>query len=441
MRRRVSPVQGVLLSFAVAILVGSGLLMIPAMTHDDVELRYIDALFTSTSAVCVTGLITVDTATVYTPLGKAVIALLIQLGGLGIMIGATFLFVLLGRRIGLHGRLIIQQSLGALRLSGLVRLVLAVIAVTAVFEVLGTAVLAADLYAHHDYPPSRALSYGLFHAISAFNNAGFSLYSDNLEGFRADTVVPLTVAVLVVFGGLGFPVILELLRLPRERRLSLHAKLVLVVSGLLLALGSLGFLLLQWGSEPLAGLSFADKLLTSFFHGVVPRTAGFNSVPLDALLPGAVFLTIFLMFVGASPASTGGGIKTTTFGLISASIWATATGKRDVELYGRRVSRDQVLEALVVFSAAGAFIFVMTLVLLSDAQDLPAEQGLFEVVSAFGTVGLSLGATPGLSDVGKLAIILTMYVGRVGPLTLAVGLLGRKLVSRVRLPEERVPLG
>jgi trk system potassium uptake protein TrkH len=406
--------------------------MFPGMTAEGVELRYIDALFTSTSAICVTGLITVDTATVYSPAGKAVIAFLIQIGGLGIMTGASFLIVLLGRRVGLFGRLVIQASLGKTTLGGLVRTLRAVVAMTVVFEGIGALLLSANFFFRYDYEPLRAVGYGTFHAVSAFNNAGFALFSTNLETFRSDWLLSLTVAI---------PVIVDLVNFPGERRLSLQSKLVLVVSGGLLVLGTAGFWLLQWGSGALAGLSFAEQGLVSFFQGVVPRTAGFNSVPMGSFLPAAVYLTMFLMFVGASPQSTGGGIKTTTFGVIAASIWATARGKHDVEMYERRVPRDQVLEALTLLSAASGFVMVMTLALLADAHDLDPTRGLFEVVSAFGTVGLSLGVTSELSDVGKLIVILTMYVGRVGPLTLSAGLLGRKLISRVRLAEEQVALG
>jgi trk system potassium uptake protein TrkH len=357
------------------------------------------------------------------------------------MTGASFLIVLLGRRVGLFGRLVIQASLGKTTLGGLVRTLRAVVAMTVVFEGVGALLLSANFFFRYDYEPLRAVGYGSFHAVSAFNNAGFALFSPNLEAFRSDWLLSLTVAILVIVGGLGFPVIVDLVNFPGERRLSLQSKLVLVVSGGLLVLGTAGFWLLQWGSGALAGLSFAEQGLVSFFQGVVPRTAGFNSVPMGSFLPAAVYLTMFLMFVGASPQSTGGGIKTTTFGVIAASIWATARGKHDVEMYERRVPRDQVLEALTLLSAASGFVMVMTLALLADAHDLDPTRGLFEVVSAFGTVGLSLGVTSELSDVGKLIVILTMYVGRVGPLTLSAGLLGRKLISRVRLAEEQVALG
>lgn len=441
MLRRISPAQYILLSFALAALVGSGVLMLPGMAAPGIEVRYIDALFTATSAICVTGLITLDTATAWTSTGQTVIAVLIQIGGLGIMTGASFLFVLIGRRIGLFGRLVIQKSLGQMTLSGLVRLLLAVIAMTAVFEVIGAVILTANFLLRYNYPLRKAVGFGVFHAISAFNNAGFSTFTTSLEDFRADWVVSGTVGVLVIFGGLGFPVILDLLQFPRSRRLSLQSKLVLAVSASLLVFGFVAFLILEWNSESLAGLDSPAKLLVAWFHSLTPRTAGFNTAPMGALLPSTVFLTIFLMFVGASPQSCGGGIKTTTFGIIGASIWATTRGKHDVEMYNRRVTRDQVLEALTLLSVASAFVFVMTILLLAAGPGIDLQIGLFEVISAFGTVGLSLGLTPELSDVGKIIIIVTMYVGRVGPLTLGVGLLRRKLVSRLRLPDEQVPIG
>ncbi|MCL5942231.1 MAG: TrkH family potassium uptake protein [Actinobacteria bacterium] len=412
------------------------------MTSDPASFRYIDALFTATSAVCVTGLVTVDTATVFTPLGKAVIAVLIQIGGLGIMTGATVLFVLTGRRIGLQRRLIVQETLGHVRLSGIVRLVLAVLAMTAAFESVGAAVLAAQFALRYDYPFVKAVGYGAFHAVSAFNNAGFALFSDNLEGFRTDWVVSLTVALLIIFGGLGFPVILEVVRRRGDsRHASLQAKIVLSVTAGLLAFGTLGFLLVEWDGTAMAGLTGPQRVLAAFFQAVTPRTAGFNTVSMAAVDQATVFIMIFLMFVGASPESTGGGIKTTTFGVILASIWATARGKTDVEAFSRRIGQQQVFKALTVLSFSSAFVFVMTVLLLATGRSIGVTEGLFEVISAFGTVGLSLGLTPALTTVGKVLIILTMYTGRVGPVTLGVALAARQRAGRVTLPEEQLPLG
>ena len=439
MHTRLSPPQVVLLSFAAAILVGSAVLSLPAMTVAPGSLAYIDALFTAASAVCVTGLITVDTATVYTPLGKAVIAVLIQLGGLGIMSAATMLFLLSGRRIGLQSRLVIQEALGHLRLAGVVRLVLAILLMTLAFEGTGALVLAADFFLHHDYAPTRALGYGVFHSVSAFNNAGFALFTNNLEGFRDDWVVSLTVAFLIIGGGLGFPVILELSRRRKGGFHLLQTKMVLFVTAGLLAAGTLIFLILEWSSPVMAGLGAPERVLVSFFHAVTPRTAGFNTVPLTALAPGTIFLFIVLMFIGASPQSTGGGIKTTTFGIILASIWATFRGGVDTEFGSRRIGQGQVTRALTLAGTSAAFVVIMTLVLLDTGQDIPLDMGLFEVVSAFGTVGLSLGLTAKLTAAGKLIIILTMYAGRVGPLTVGAALISRRHALPRRLPEERLP--
>ncbi len=441
MQMRLSPPRLVLLSFAAAILVGSAVLSLPGMTVTAGSLPYVDALFTAASAVCVTGLVTVDTATVFTPPGKFVIAVLIQIGGLGIMTAATLLFLLAGRRIGLQGRLIIRESLGHIRLAGVVRLVVAVLAMTALFETAGTLVLAGDLMLNHGYDATRALGYGAFHAVSAFNNAGFALFSNNLEGFRDDTVVSLTIALLVVAGGLGFPVWLDLVSRRGRRLFSLQTKMVVLVSGSLIVVGTLAFLALEWTSPELAGLSLADKATVALFQGITPRTAGFNTVPLANLAPGTVFLFVVLMFIGASPESTGGGIKTTTFGIIMASIWATARGASDVEFASRRIGQSQVVKALTVAVASAAFVMLITLLLLDTAQDIPLSVGLFEVVSAFGTVGLSLGLTPHLTLAGKLLIILTMYAGRVGTLTLGVALIARRRPLARRLPEELLPTG
>ncbi len=442
MRARLSPPQIVLLSFAGAIFAGSLVLMLPGMTSDPASFSYLDALFTSASAVCVTGLITVDTATMFTPLGKFVIAFLIQIGGLGIMTGATLLVILAGRRVGLQSRLVVQETLGHVRLSGIVRLVLALLAMTAVFEVVGAAVLAGNFALRYDYSLAKAVGYGAFHSVSAFNNAGFALFPDNLEGFRTDPLVNLVVALLIIFGGLGFPVVLELARRGKgSYHLSLQAKMVLLVTAGLLLFGTIGFLLIEWESPAMAGLGTPQKVITAFFQAVTPRTAGFNTVPMASIGDATIFIMIFLMFVGASPESTGGGIKTTTFGVILASIWATARGKTNVEAFSRRIGQGQVLKALTVLSFSIAFIAVVTVLLLSTGHEITVTEGLFEVFSAFGTVGLSLGLTPDLSGLGKVLIILTMYTGRVGPVTLGVALAARQRAGRVILPEEQLPLG
>lgn len=441
MHTRLSPPRVVLLSFAVAILVGSAVLSLPGMTVAAGSLPYVDALFTAASAVCVTGLITVDTATVFTPMGKVVIAVLIQLGGLGIMTAATMLFLLAGRRIGLQERLVIQESLGHIRLAGIVRLVLAVLALTAFFELTGALLLAADLALNHGFDALRALGYGAFHSVSAFNNAGFALFSDNLEGFRDDEAVSLTIAGLIVAGGLGFPVWLDLVFRRGRRLLALQTKMVLLASGSLIAVGTLGFLALEWNSPDLAGLGLVGKATVALFQAITPRTAGFNTVPLANVAPGTVFLFILLMFIGASPESTGGGIKTTTFGIIMASIWATVRGSTDVEFASRRIGQSQVVKALTLAMTSAAFVTVVTLLLLGTSGDISLSAGLFEVVSAFGTVGLSLGLTPHLTFAGKLLIILTMYAGRVGTLTLGVALIARRRPLARRLPEELLPTG
>ncbi|HZK48109.1 MAG TPA: potassium transporter TrkG [Thermoleophilia bacterium] len=441
MHMRLSPPRVVLLSFAAAILIGSAVLSLPGMTAAPGSLAYIDALFTAASAVCVTGLITVDTATVFTPLGKAVIAILIQLGGLGIMTAATMLFLLARRRIGLQGRLVIQETLGHLRLAGVVRLVLAILLMTLVFEGVGTLILAGDFLLHHGYSPLRALGYGAFHSISAFNNAGFALFTNSLEGFRDDWVVTLTVACLIIGGGLGFPVILDLARPRKGRIYALQTKMVILVTAGLLSVGTLAFLALEWTSPELAGLGAPGRVLVAFFQAVTPRTAGFNTVPIAGLAPGTIFLFIILMFIGASPESTGGGIKTTTFGIIAASMRATFRGAGDTEFASRRIGQAQVTKALTLVVASAVFILVMTLLLLDTGQDIPLDTGLFEVVSAFGTVGLSLGLTSKLTMAGKVVIILTMYAGRVGTLTVGAALIARRRPAPRRLPEEALPTG
>lgn len=436
-----SPERVLALGFAAAIAVGTALLLIPAATAPGRRTDFLTALFTATSATCVTGLVVVDTATHWTWFGHLVIALLIQVGGLGIMTMSTFFALLLGKRITLRERLVVQEALGQLTLAGVVRLVRLVLLATVICEGLGTLLLFVQWAGR--YPAPRALALAAFHSVSAFNNAGFDLFSVSLQPFVEDAGVVLVIAALIVLGGLGFVVLAELCSFRRGHwRPSLHTFVVLRVTGLLIVGGMLFILAVEWNNPLTLGpLSLKGKLLAALFQSITPRTAGFNVVPMAGLRVATLVLTVVLMFIGASPGGTGGGIKTTTFASLVLAVWAAVRGDAEITVHERRLPWSVVQKALAItFISLTLVIGVsMVLSLTEGGEYLPL---LFETTSAFGTVGLSMGVTPDLSVVGRVLIICTMFTGRVGPLTLAMALARRaRGPAHVHFVEERVAVG
>lgn len=435
---RLTPPKVLVLGFAGLILAGTLLLNTGWAAKTGVSPGFLTALFTATSAVCVTGLVVVDTGTYWSSFGQAVILVLIQLGGLGIMTSATIFSILLGRQIGLKERLLIRESLSQVNVAGVVRLVRYVLLFTVAVEAFFAVVLVLRLSKDYAWPLN--LWYGLFHAVSAFNNAGFDLFGDfrSITGYVADPVVIFGIALPVIIGGLGFSVITEIAVTRKWRRLSLHAKLTLVTTAALLFTGFIVFLTLEYANT-LSGFSWPVKLMTSFFQAVTPRTAGFNSVDIQALKPSTQLFLSVLMFIGASPGSTGGGIKTTTFILLVLTVWSLAAGREATEVFGRRIPLGQVLRAMGIFLLGVGWLSAVFMVLLitEDQRFLPL---LFEGVSAFGTVGLSTGITPELTPVGRVVIIMTMFVGRLGPLTVAFALAERRRAA-FRHPEEQIIVG
>ncbi len=448
--RRFSPAQLVLGSFLAAILGGAGLLMLPPMAATGTRpAGFVDALFTATSAICVTGLTSVDTATHWSLLGQVTILVLIQLGGLGIMTYSTILVLVVRGRFTVRGRLTIQDTLGGASAADLRRLVKMVFVSTFVIEGIGAAALATRFAL--DMPIPQAIWFGVFHAVSAFCNAGFSLFSNSLIDYVGDPTVNLVVPALIILGGLGFLVITELWarRRPKERsrELSLHSKLVLSTTAFLLAIGLVGFFLLE-RTNTLAALPWPAKLMATWFQAVTPRTAGYNTLDYALLSNPTLFFTVVLMFVGASPGSTAGGIKTTTAAILWAIVKSQFAGEERVQVFRRAVPREIVGRAVTIAASAALAVVMVTLALqVTEARGAvtDARRGLFlelffETVSAFGTVGLSTGVTPRLSDAGKLVIALMMYLGRVGPLTLTLGL-SRPARGRFQYSEEPVVVG
>ena len=444
MKISLSPSRILVAGFLSVILMGSFLLMLP-FAHNG-QCDFIDALFTSTSAVCVTGLIVKDTPHDFTLFGHIVILMLIQIGGLGYMTSATIIFLAAGKRIGISERLTIKEGLNVETIEGVVRFTKSVALFTAIFELAGTLVLTARFLS--DYPLSEAFLYGIFHAVSAFNNAGFSLFSDNLIRYRGDSTVNLAVTALIIVGGIGFMVIMDIYRFLRKEvnRLTQHSKIVLLTTAGLIAAGAVMIFLNEYANpRTLGAMSFKEKILVSYFSSVTARTAGFNTVDYSLLKTETLFLTITLMFIGASPGSTGGGVKTSTVAVILANLYTTIRGRIDTVLFKRRIPSETVAKAFLLMVLAVMFCTVMThfIIAIQDSQYLPSA---FEVTSAFGTVGLSVGdggvksLAALFTPAGKFIIILTMFVGRLGPLTLAVAAT-RQARERFRYPEGKVIIG
>ncbi len=446
-RPQLIPPQIFALGFLGFILMGTLLLSLPFATTGARPLTLLDALFTATSAVCVTGLVIRDVSADFTAFGQMVLLLLIQIGGFGYMMSATLLALAVGKRLGLRERLLMQESLQTFTMEGIIRFVKGAFAITLLIE--SAATLALTLRFWQDVPLSQAAYLGLFHAVSAFNNAGFSLFPDNLIPYRADLVVNLVICTLIILGGIGFLVFSDLYRYFRSEilHLSIHTKLSLAVTAALLIVGTVVFLLLESSNPRTIGeLEGQDRLLASLFQAVAPRTAGFNTLDTGQMLSATLFFTLLLMFIGASPGGTGGGIKTTTFGTMMTALWATMRGTMDVTLFERRLPREIIAKAFLVSMLGALLIGGITMALLLSERQ-PLLPVLFEVVSAFGTVGLSVGDGHGLSlsalfsGFGKLLIICTMFLGRLGPLTVGIAVMGGEAPERYRYPEARIMIG
>ncbi|HEX7715509.1 MAG TPA: TrkH family potassium uptake protein [Bacillota bacterium] len=442
---KLSPSQVLALGFAGLILLGALLLTMPMASKDGQSLSFLNALFTATSAVCVTGLVVVDTGSHFTPFGQFVIIFLIQVGGLGFMTFSTLAAILIGKKIGLKERMVIQESFNQDTLAGLVKLTRNVLWVTLIIEGAGGLILTLRFLA--DFPLGRALAFGFFHAVSSFCNAGFDLFGQVFGSYSSithyvdDWIVTLTVGGLIILGGIGFPVIMELVRFPRKKRLSLHSKLVIVMTVVLIGVGALLIFLIEFANpKTIGGLSVSGKFLGALFQSITPRTAGYNSLDISKLRTGTWFIMIILMFIGASPSSTGGGIKTTTFGVLVATIITSIKGRQDAELFERHIPTDIIYKAITILTIALSWVSVATLV-MSLVEPYAFIRLFFEVMSAFGTVGLTTGITPDLTVISKIIIIITMFIGRVGPVTILIALSRTEKHNSVKFVEERLMIG
>ncbi|KAA9008686.1 Trk family potassium uptake protein [Paenibacillus spiritus] len=415
--------------------------MLPGATAAPGSLPFVDALFTATSATCVTGLVVHDTATTFTIFGEVVILALIQIGGLGFMTMATLIAFVLRRRISLRERLLLQEAMNQGSMEGIVRLIRRVLVFALGIEAVGAVLLA--LRWSSDMPAGRAVYFGVFHSVSMFNNAGFDLFGHyrSLTGYAADPVVNLTVMLLIVTGGIGFIVLSELFEFRRTRRLSLHAKVALSMTGVLIGIGALVILLFEYTNpRTLGSLNTGGQIWGALFQSVSPRTAGANTVDITGLRQATQFFIVILMFIGASPGSTGGGIKTTTFALMVGAVIAMLRGREDIVMFRYRLHPERVSKALTV-TVVALLLIVGVSMGLSTTEDAPFLTVLFEATSAFATVGLSMGLTPELSVPGKVLISLTMFAGRLGILTLAYAVGPRRGRELYRHPEGKIIIG
>ncbi len=441
--RRLTQTQMIVIGFCLVILSGTILLMLPISTREGVVTSPIDALFTTVSASCVTGLIIADTYQYWSIFGQIVIISLIQIGGLGFMTIGVFFAVVLRKKIGLWVRGTLQESVNIMQTGGIVRLAKKIIIGTAVFE--GTGALILSIHFSRTMDWGQAVYYGIFHSVSAFCNAGFDLMGKDgeyisLTGYSGDWTVNLVIMLLIIIGGIGFFIWNDLSENKLHfRRWKLHTKITILMT-LALVFGGAAVLFALEYNNTLAGRPLDEQILCSLFGSVTARTAGFNTVDTAALTDSSKLFTALLMFIGGSPGSTAGGIKTTTFVVLAASVYSGLFDKRECSMFGRRLSRDVVRKASTVL-CTNLMLCVTAVLIIVTATSLDVTDVIFEVASAMGTVGMSAGITRDLDAVSKISLIFLMFCGRVGSMTFALSLKGHKVEPPVRLPEEEVMIG
>jgi trk system potassium uptake protein TrkH len=433
---KINPSQLLVLVFGVFILLGTVCLKLPISTNQSIT--WLDALFTATSAMTVTGLVVFDTGTIYTTFGEVVILCLIQIGGLGIMSFAVLIFMVLGRKIGMKERILVQQALNQTSLGGVINLVKYLFIFSFSIELIAMMFLAIRWVPEFGW--GNGLYYSLFHSVSAFNNAGFGLWPDNLISYVGDPIVNIIISLLFIIGGIGFTVLLDLKNKKIFKRLSLHTKLMIWGSLVINVFAMLAIFFIEYNNpQTLGSLTFMEKIWASYFQGVAPRTAGFNTVDLAALKEPTILLIIILMFIGAGSGSTGGGIKLTTFILIVFSVVSYLKGREDIVVLRRTIKERLIVKALSITVISLLFVMV-GIFILSLTEMAPLLSIFFEVVSAFGTVGLTLGLTYTLTPIGKIVIIMVMFFGKLGPLTMLYSL-GKPKKEKIKYPSEDVLTG
>ncbi|MET3698399.1 trk system potassium uptake protein TrkH [Bacillus oleivorans] len=435
--KQINPTRLLITIFVTFILFGTALLQLPFATTESVS--WLDALFTATSAMTVTGLAVVDTGTAYTLFGQIVIMCLIQIGGLGIMSFAVLIFIMLGKKIKFKERIILQQALNQTSIGGVIRLVLNLFIFSAIVE--GFAVILLAINWVPEYGWGKGIYYSVFHSISAFNNAGFSIWSDSLMRYVADPAVNIVISCLFIIGGLGFTVLADLYYKKSWKAVSLHSKLMIVGTVCINTIAIIVIFALEYNNpDTIGNLSAGGKIFGAFFQAVSPRTAGFNTIDIGSMEDPSIIFTILLMFIGGGSASTAGGIKLTTFIVIILAVVTFIKGRDEIKVFRRSIDRTSIFKSLAISMISILVIFTALFILSISEKDAPFIQILFEVVSAFGTVGLSMGITGALSSVGKLVIILVMIIGKLGPLTLVFSLAKKSHVN-FKYPKEDILTG
>ena len=441
-KNRLSEVRILALGFAIVILLGGVILSLPISSESRRYTSLVDSIFTATSAVCVTGLVTVDTGTHWNTFGQCIIMILIEIGGLGFMSITTFIAMLLGKKITLRDRLIMQEAMNAFDIQGLVKMLRYVLGLTFVVQFIGALLLSIVFIP--EYGLSVGIFYSIFHSISAFCNAGFDLFGNftSLTGFNSNYLVITVISILIVVGGLGFSVLIEILNYKKIRKLSVHSKIVLCVTTSLIFFGAFAIFLVEYrNNATLGGLNFGEKILNSLFSSITPRTAGFNSISTADMTMGGKLITIILMFIGGSPGSTAGGLKTATFGVLVLTVVSVLRGRSDTEAFGRRFSKETVYKAFTLFAIGMAIVIGVTMILSIVEPDQQFIDLLYEASSAFGTAGLTTGVTQEIGTLSKFVLMFTMYCGRVGPITVFLAIIKRNKNSGIRYPEGKILIG
>lgn len=439
---KLTPPKILSLGFLLLIAAGTVLLWLPISSTGD-RISFVDALFMATSATCVTGLAVIDTGTQLSTFGQIVLLILFQFGGLGFVTMATLITLVLNKRISLKERLLLQESMNQNSMQGIVLLIRKVLIYSVVIELSGAILFTVRFML--DMPFGKAVYYGIFHSISIFNNAGFDLFGDihgpfsGLTRYVEDPIVNITSMLLIFLGGIGFIVLADVLDFPKRKRLTLHSKVVLSTSAILIVMGAIIFFGLEF-NHTLKPLHAGGKTMASFLQAVTPRSGGVTTIEIPLLRESTHFLLILLMFIGAAPGSTGGGIKITTFAILVMAVYARLRGKEDIVMFRHRISKDNVYRAITM-TLLSLMLIVLATMLLSVTEQAGFLAVLFEAVSAFGTSGITMGLTPELTSAGKLLIIVLMFVGRTGPLTLAYALKPKKGKELYRYPEGNITIG
>lgn len=440
--RDMTPQQVIIIGFLIVILSGTLLLVLPIATISQKSIGWVNALFTATSAVSLTGLTVLDIGSNFSLFGQIVLLILIKLGGLGFMMFGVIFAILLGKRITLKDRLLIQEATKSFSTQGMVKLVMYIVCTSFLLEGLTAIILALKWSATLGW--KQASYAAIFHSISAFNNSGLSLYADSLQGYISDPIVNICFTLLSIVGGIGFTVLLDMYTNHNWKKLSLHSKVVLLTSGILTLGGFIVFLSIEYfNPKTLGNMSWGQRIWAAWFQAISPRSSGFVTIDTTLLLSPTLLLMLLLMFIGTATGSTGGGIKVTTLAVVVVGIMNLVKGNKDVNILKKRLDYQLVVNGISILLLACGLIFLVTF-LLAISERISSQSLLaifFEVVSAFGTVGLSMGITPGLSTLGKFILIATMFIGKVGPLTFAFALTSSNTEKYIRYPEDKVLIG